>query len=73
MRTTRGVSSPSGTITFLFTDIARPEHIYQLVAPDLPAGFPPLKILDIRPNNPSGVFFVVLAPISYPNLSGRYW
>ena len=32
-------------------DLARPEHIYQLVAPDLPSDFPPLKTLDNRPNN----------------------
>ena len=28
-----------------------PEHIFQLVAPDLPADFPLLKTLDSRPNN----------------------
>jgi len=27
-------------------DILRPEHIYQVLAPDLPAEFPPLKTLD---------------------------
>jgi predicted ATPase/class 3 adenylate cyclase len=27
------------------------EHLYQLVAPDLPAEFPPLKTLNARPNN----------------------
>ncbi len=32
-------------------DLTRPEHIFQLVAPDLPADFPPLKTLDNRPNN----------------------
>jgi predicted ATPase/class 3 adenylate cyclase len=32
-------------------DLFRPERIYQLVAPDLPADFPPLKTLDARPNN----------------------
>lgn len=32
-------------------DLQRPEHIYQLVVPDLPADFPPLKTLDTLPNN----------------------
>ena len=32
-------------------DLERAERIYQLVAPDLPADFPPLKTLDARPNN----------------------
>lgn len=32
-------------------DLAQPEHIFQLVCPDLPADFPPLKSLDARPNN----------------------
>jgi predicted ATPase/class 3 adenylate cyclase len=32
-------------------DLAKPERIYQLVAPGLPSDFPPLKTLDIRPNN----------------------
>jgi class 3 adenylate cyclase len=32
-------------------DIILPEHIYQLVSPDLPSEFPPLKSLDLRPNN----------------------
>ncbi|MFL5805025.1 MAG: helix-turn-helix domain-containing protein, partial [Roseiflexaceae bacterium] len=27
-------------------DLIRPEHLYQLVAPDLPANFPPLRTLD---------------------------
>ncbi|MGB3716799.1 MAG: adenylate/guanylate cyclase domain-containing protein [Candidatus Promineifilaceae bacterium] len=27
-------------------DISRPEHIFQLIAPDLPVDFPPLKTLD---------------------------
>ena len=35
-------------------DLARLEHIYQLLAPDLPADFPPLRALDaIRTNLPS--------------------
>ncbi len=32
-------------------DLVRPERVFQLVAPGLPADFPPLKTLDTRPNN----------------------
>jgi len=32
-------------------DLTRPEHVFQLVVPDLPADFPPLKTLDTHPNN----------------------
>jgi predicted ATPase/class 3 adenylate cyclase len=32
-------------------DLIRPEQIFQLAAPDLPADFPPLRTLDVRPNN----------------------
>jgi class 3 adenylate cyclase len=32
-------------------DLARPEHVFQLVAPGLSADFPSLKTLDTRPNN----------------------
>src|SRR5262245_4978034 len=32
-------------------DLQRPEHLYQLVIPDLPADFPPLKSLDRRAHN----------------------
>ena len=32
-------------------DLARPERIFQLISPDLPAEFPPLATLDHRPNN----------------------
>jgi predicted ATPase/class 3 adenylate cyclase len=32
-------------------DLVRPEHIFQLVSPDLPADFPPLHSLDVLPNN----------------------
>ncbi|HKP51143.1 MAG TPA: tetratricopeptide repeat protein [Chloroflexia bacterium] len=32
-------------------DLVRPEHIFQLAGPGLPTTFPPLKSLDIRPNN----------------------
>jgi predicted ATPase/class 3 adenylate cyclase len=32
-------------------DLSRPEHIFQVVMPSLPADFPPLRTLDARPNN----------------------
>jgi predicted ATPase/class 3 adenylate cyclase len=32
-------------------DLIRPEHIYQLVIPNLPLDFPPIKSLDALPNN----------------------
>ncbi|HSH78927.1 MAG TPA: adenylate/guanylate cyclase domain-containing protein, partial [Herpetosiphonaceae bacterium] len=32
-------------------DLVRPEHVFQVVAPDVTADFPPLKSLDTRPNN----------------------
>jgi len=32
-------------------DLLEPERVFQLVHPDLPADFPPLKSLEIRPNN----------------------
>ncbi|HLJ81778.1 MAG TPA: NB-ARC domain-containing protein, partial [Ktedonobacterales bacterium] len=32
-------------------DLQRPEHLYQLVLPDLPANFPPLKTLDRSHHN----------------------
>lgn len=32
-------------------DLIRPERVFQVVAPDLPADFPPLVTLDSRPNN----------------------
>jgi predicted ATPase len=32
-------------------DLARPEHVFQLLQPDLQADFPPLATLDHRPNN----------------------
>jgi predicted ATPase/class 3 adenylate cyclase len=32
-------------------DLVRPEHIYQLIIPDLPRDFPPLKTLDIYQHN----------------------
>ena len=33
------------------SDLSRPEHIYQLCHPDLPAVFPPLRSLDARGHN----------------------
>ena len=32
-------------------DLIRPEHVFQLVVPSLPAEFPPLKTLDARATN----------------------
>ena len=32
-------------------DLQHPEQLFQLVLPDLPANFPPLKTLDARPHN----------------------
>jgi hypothetical protein len=32
-------------------DLAHPERIFQVVAPDLPADFPPLNTLEAVPNN----------------------
>jgi predicted ATPase/class 3 adenylate cyclase len=32
-------------------DLFRPERVFQLIAPDLPTSFPPLKTLDARLNN----------------------
>ncbi len=32
-------------------DLSRPEHIFQLLAPGLPAEFPPLRSLEMLPNN----------------------
>jgi len=32
-------------------DLARPEQVYQLLAPDLTTDFPPLRSLDLLPNN----------------------
>jgi len=32
-------------------DLIRPEHIFELVVPDLPSEFPPLRTLDNLPNN----------------------
>jgi predicted ATPase/class 3 adenylate cyclase len=35
-------------------DLQRPEHAFQLVLPNLPSDFPPLKSLDAQPNNLPG-------------------
>ncbi len=43
-------------------DLIRPEHIYQVVVPDLPTDFAPLKTLDAHPNN---------LPIQLTNFIGR--
>ena len=32
-------------------DLSRPERIFQLLAPDLPSEFPPLRSLEVLPNN----------------------
>ena len=32
-------------------DLLHPEHIYQLIAPDLPSEFPPIKTLDVSHHN----------------------
>src|ERR671913_2427668 len=32
-------------------DLARPERVFELLTPELPAGFPPLRTLESRPNN----------------------
>ncbi len=32
-------------------DLARPHHLFQVVAPGLPADFPPLRSLEVLPNN----------------------
>jgi predicted ATPase/class 3 adenylate cyclase len=32
-------------------DLAHPEHVFQVVAPDLATAFPPLRTEDLRPNN----------------------
>jgi predicted ATPase/class 3 adenylate cyclase len=51
----RGELPPQVTLQDLgehrLRDLARPEYVYQLLAPDLPAEFPPLRSLDVLPNN----------------------
>ena len=43
-------------------DLVRPERVYQLVAPDLPADFPPLKSLNTYRHN---------LPVQLTSLVGR--
>ncbi|HUP27979.1 MAG TPA: tetratricopeptide repeat protein [Chloroflexia bacterium] len=43
-------------------DLTRPEHIFQLIVPDLPSVFPPLMTLDNHPNN---------LPIEHTSFIGR--
>jgi predicted ATPase/class 3 adenylate cyclase len=43
-------------------DLARPEYVYQLLAPDLTAEFPPLRSLDVLSNN---------LPFQFTSLIGR--
>jgi predicted ATPase/class 3 adenylate cyclase len=51
----RGTLPPGASLRDLgqhrLKDLARPEQIYQLVAPGLAADFPPLGSLDVLPNN----------------------
>jgi hypothetical protein len=37
--------------TYRLKDLQRPEHLYQLVIPELPSDFPPLRSLDRRAHN----------------------
>jgi predicted ATPase/class 3 adenylate cyclase/Tfp pilus assembly protein PilF len=40
--------------TYRLKDLTHPEHIFQLVTPDLPADFPPLRTLEVQlPNLPA--------------------
>ena len=52
---TRGRLPPGARVVDLglarLRDLARPERLYQLEHPDLPAVFPPLRSLDATPNN----------------------
>ncbi|HEU5299707.1 MAG TPA: adenylate/guanylate cyclase domain-containing protein [bacterium] len=58
-QTTRDLveDDPSAGITFVdlgeqrLKDLTRPQRLFQVVAPGLPAKFPPLKSLDALPNN----------------------
>lgn len=51
----QGVMPPQSSLRDLgaqrLKDLARPEQVYQLIAPDLPQTFPPLRSLDQLPNN----------------------
>jgi predicted ATPase/class 3 adenylate cyclase len=37
--------------TYRLKDLQRPEQVYQLVHPDLPADFPPIRSFDVHPHN----------------------
>jgi predicted ATPase/class 3 adenylate cyclase len=45
-------------------DLREPEHLFQVVHPDLPADFPRLKSLDVLPNN---------LPVQVTSFIGREW
>ncbi len=51
----QGVMPPQSSLRDLGThrlkDLAQPEQVYQLIAPDLPQAFPALRSLDQLPNN----------------------
>jgi predicted ATPase/class 3 adenylate cyclase len=51
----QGALPPTATLRDLgehrLRDLARPEQVYQLLAPDLIRDFPPLRSLDVLPNN----------------------
>src|SRR5262245_48774846 len=51
----RDTLPPSVTLLDLgehrLSDLARPERVFQVLCPDLPADFPPLRSLDTVPNN----------------------
>jgi class 3 adenylate cyclase len=57
-------------------DLSRPEQIFQLVSPDLPADFPPLRTVVAPPASPSAPATPLLttklyAPPAWPNLVPR--
>ncbi|HEX9370331.1 MAG TPA: LuxR C-terminal-related transcriptional regulator, partial [Roseiflexaceae bacterium] len=57
-------------------DLSRPEQIFQLVSPDLPADFPPLRTVVAPPASPSAPAAPLLttklyAPPAWPNLVPR--
>ncbi|MDP9291400.1 MAG: adenylate/guanylate cyclase domain-containing protein, partial [Verrucomicrobiota bacterium] len=45
-------------------DLSQPERIFQLIAPDLPSEFPPLRSLEVLPNN---------LPAQLTTFIGREW
>ena len=46
-----GGGGPAALGEHRLRDLARPEQVFQLVHPELPADFPPLRSLDALPNN----------------------